>query len=156
VTETATQELHISRIFEAPRELVYQAFMDPDQFAQWFGPVGYSVPRGTVKIEARVGGRQRFDMVEDANPANVASIDATFAEVVENELIVGYQDVDGISGQPGVTRMTLRVEFHDEPGGRTRIELRQWPYTKEIAAGAHVGWMSSFTKLDAVIKRCGS
>jgi uncharacterized protein YndB with AHSA1/START domain len=151
VTETATQELHISRIFDAPRELVYQAFMDPAQFAEWFGPVGYSVPHGTVRIEARVGGRQRFDMVEDANPANVESIDATLQELVE--LIVGYQDVEGLAGQPGITRMNLRVEFHEEPGDRTRIELRQWPYTKEIAAGAHEGWMSSFTKLDALIKR---
>ena len=67
---TTSNELVITRIFDAPRELVYRAFIDPDQLAQWFGPVGWSVPRDTVDIDARVGGqlqprnsdwRQRFD-----------------------------------------------------------------------------------------------
>ncbi len=54
MTQTAaSQELIISRVFDAPRELVYRAFTDPDQLAQWFGPVGYSVPRDTVDIDAR-------------------------------------------------------------------------------------------------------
>jgi uncharacterized protein YndB with AHSA1/START domain len=35
-----SQHIEITRIFDAPRELVYRAFTDPDQLAQWFGPVG--------------------------------------------------------------------------------------------------------------------
>jgi uncharacterized protein YndB with AHSA1/START domain len=34
-------DLRIERVFDAPRELAWQALTDPDQFAQWFGPVGY-------------------------------------------------------------------------------------------------------------------
>ena len=41
-----TAELRIERTFDAPRELVYRAFTNPDQIAAWFGPVGYSVPAG--------------------------------------------------------------------------------------------------------------
>ena len=64
MTQTAASlELMISRVFDAPRELVYRAFTDPDQFAQWMGPVGYSVPRNSVQIDARIGGRERFVMV---------------------------------------------------------------------------------------------
>ncbi len=148
----ATRELHISRVFDAPRELVYQAFMDPDQLAQWFGPVGFSVPRDSVVVDARVGGRQKLDMVDDTNPANVSAIDARFDELVENELISGYQDVEGIPGQPGVTRVSVRFEFHEEPGDRTRLELLQ-VFPAPLAAGAREGWESSFTKLDALLKR---
>ena len=51
------QELVFEREFDAPRALVYPAFVDPDQLAAWFGPVGYSVPRDTVEIDARPGWR---------------------------------------------------------------------------------------------------
>jgi uncharacterized protein YndB with AHSA1/START domain len=147
-----SQHIEITRIFNAPRELVYRAFTDPDQLAQWFGPVGYSVPRDTVEIDARPGGYQRFVMVNDANPAEASPIDATFSEVIENELLVGHQEVEGIPGTEGKVRFTLRIELHDEGAGQTRLELRQGPYTPEIRQGANAGWESSFTKLDALLK----
>ena len=136
-------DLVITRIFDAPRELVYRAFTDPDQIAQWFGPVGWSVPRDTVTVDARVGGGQRFTMVSDTDPAQQSVVDATFTEVVENELLVGETAAEG---EWAATR--LRVEFHDEPGGRTRIVLTQGPYSPEWSSAASQGWESSFTKLD--------
>jgi uncharacterized protein YndB with AHSA1/START domain len=153
VTEGTTHELAISRVFDAPRELVYQAFVDPDQLAQWFGPVGFVVPRDTVAVDARVGGYQRFVMVSADDPSVRSPVDATFTEVVANELLVGEQRAEGIPGFEGVATMTLRVEFHDEPGGKTRLELRQGPFTEEMRAGSRDGWMSSFTKLDDLLAR---
>jgi uncharacterized protein YndB with AHSA1/START domain len=147
-----TTDLLISRIFDAPRELVYQAFTDAGQLAQWFCPVGYSVPRDSVDIDARTGGHQRFTMVNDADPSERSNIDATFAEVVENELLVGYQDVVGVPGTEGSVRFTLRIELHQEPEGRTRLELRQGPYTAEMEGNARIGWESSFTKMDSLLK----
>jgi uncharacterized protein YndB with AHSA1/START domain len=93
-----SQELRITRIFDAPRELVYRAFVDPDQLAQWFGPVGFSVPRDTVDVDARVGGHQRFVMINDDDPSFRSPVDATFTEVIENELLVGEESVEGIPG----------------------------------------------------------
>jgi uncharacterized protein YndB with AHSA1/START domain len=140
---SANTELVMTRIFDAPRELVYQAFVDADQLVQWFGPVGFSVPRETVSIDARVGGHQRFTMVSDEDPAFSAPINATFTEVVENELLVGSEETEAGS-------MYLRVEFHDE-GGKTRLVLKQGPYSPEIEAMAREGWNSSFAKLDALL-----
>jgi len=145
-----TTELVITRIFDAPRELVYRAFVDPDQLAEWFGPVGYSVPRDTVDVDARVGGHQRFTMVSDEDPTQTSPVNATFVEVVENELLVGEEDTSAIPEFAGVT-MRMRIEFHDEPGGRTRLVLTQGPYPPEIAEMAREGWTSSFTKLDKLI-----
>ncbi|MBQ0895842.1 SRPBCC domain-containing protein [Micromonospora purpureochromogenes] len=146
---TATQELVITRVFDAPRELVYRAFVDPDQLAAWFGPAGWSVPRDTVEIDARVGGHQRFTMVNDADPQMSSAVDATFTEVVENELLVGSQRADFGAGP---IEFGLRVEFHDEDG-RTRMVLRQGPYTPGMEGGAREGWNSSFGKLDALLAR---
>jgi uncharacterized protein YndB with AHSA1/START domain len=152
VTAQTSYELTISRVFDAPRELVYRAFVDPDQLAQWFGPVGFVVPRDTVAVDAQVGGYQRFVMVSADDDSVRSPVDATFTEVVENELIVGEQRAE-IPGVDGVATMTLRLEFHDEPGGKTRLELRQGPFTERLRADSQDGWMSSFTKLDDLLAR---
>lgn len=147
---TSTTELVITRTFDAPRELVYRAFTDPDQLARWFGPVGFSVPRDTVDIDARVGGHQRFVMVSDDDPAMTSPVNATFTEVTENELLVGTETAEGMPGMEGPVTMTARLEFHDE-GGRTRLVIRQGPYSEETEVMAREGWNSSFTKLDALL-----
>jgi uncharacterized protein YndB with AHSA1/START domain len=147
-----TSELTISRIFDAPPELVYRAFVDADQLGQWFGPVGYSVPFESVTSDAEVGGHQRLVMVNDEDPADRSTIDLTFTEVIENELLAGHQDVQGIPGSTGTERLQLRLEFHAEPGGKTRLELRQGPFREPLGDGALEGWESSFTRLDSLLR----
>lgn len=146
----ATQELVLERVFNAPRHLVYRAFTDPDQLARWFGPVGWSVPRETVDMDIRVGGYQRLVMVNDQDPRQTSPVNATFTEVVENELLVGSEEVHPDWGLPPGTKMHLRLEFH-EVDGKTRLVVRQGPYTAHMAGGAREGWTSSFTKLDALL-----
>lgn len=143
-----SNDLVITRLFDAPRALVYRAFVDEDQLAAWFGPVGFSVPRETISIDARVGGHQRLTMVSDDDPSFTSPVDATFVEVVENELLVGEETVT----LPGAEPMTLRMrlEFADEDG-KTRLTVTQGPYSPEIMGGAKEGWESSFTKLDTLL-----
>jgi uncharacterized protein YndB with AHSA1/START domain len=141
-------DLVITRIFDAPRELVYRAFIDPDQLAQWFGPEGYSVPRDTVSIDAKVGGHQRFTMVSDTDSTQTSPVNATFTEVVENELLVGTEQ---LPPEMGGGLFTLRLEFHDE-GGKTRLVVRQGPFPgTEIVDQARAGWGSAFSKLDTLL-----
>ena len=99
MTQAAITTLIISRVFDAPRELVYLAFTDPDQLVQWFGPVGYSVPRDTVEIDARPGGPERFVMVKDGDPAVRMINDSVYTEVIETELLAGHQNA---AGRPAV------------------------------------------------------
>jgi len=103
------------------RELVYRAFTDPGQLAQWFGPAGCSVPRDSIEIDARPGGRLRFVMTA---PDVRSPVDATFTDVVENELLAGEMEAAGVPGVAGPLRVHLRLEFHDEGNGETRLELR--------------------------------
>lgn len=153
MTEGPMYELAISRIFDAPRDLVYRAFVEPDQLAEWFGPVGFTVPRDCVEVEAKTGGYQRLVMVSDDDPAVRSPVSATFTEVIENELLVGEQRAEGIPGYEGPVTMVLRLEFHEEPGGRTRLELRQGPYPEPLEEDARAGWNSSFGKLDHLLAR---
>jgi uncharacterized protein YndB with AHSA1/START domain len=150
---TTTSELTISRSFDAPPELVYRAFVDADQLPQWFGPVGYSVPYESVQSDAEVGGHQRLVMVNDDDPRDRSTIDTTFTEVVENQLLAGHQDVDGIPGTTGTVRFQIRLEFYAEPGGKTRLELRQGPFREPVGDDAVKGWESSFTRLDSLLRR---
>jgi uncharacterized protein YndB with AHSA1/START domain len=147
----AQQQIHITRVFDAPPELVYRAFVDPDQFSQWFGPEGCSVPRESVEIDVRVGGSLRFVMMSDTEPDFRNPVDATFTEVVENELLASESEVEGIPGTTGKVRFSLRLEFHPEPDGKTRFELTQGPFTEEMGADTKLGWESSFTKLDTLL-----
>jgi len=145
-------DLHIERVFDAPRELVWKAFTDPDQISQWFGPVGYSVPRESVEVDLRVGGHQKLTMVPDdpSWPPGGPS-DGVFDEIVENELLVVHENLSGEMAELfGAERITLRIELHDD-AGKTRLVLRQGPYKDDFAGNAREGWNSSFTKLDALL-----
>ena len=142
-------EISVSRVFDAPRELVYRAFVDPDQFCQWFGPTGFSVPCETVQSDARTGGFQRFVLVSDADPGHHTPVDVALSEVVEDELLVAHADIG--TGETG--RIRLRLEFLDQSSGRTRLELRQDPSRHEICGDPEAAWESSFTRLDSLLRR---
>jgi uncharacterized protein YndB with AHSA1/START domain len=149
VTDAAKEEITLSRVFDAPPELVYRAFVDPDQLCLWFGPDGFSVPCESVQIDARPGGFQRFTLVSDADPDVRSRVDATFAEVVENELLAGHQEIEGAAG----TRVMLRLEFRSEAPGKTRLDLRQGPFTQDRGEATKAGWESSFAGLDSLLRR---
>jgi uncharacterized protein YndB with AHSA1/START domain len=104
------------------------------------------VPRDTVDLDVRAGGHQRLVMVNDADPSRTSPLDAIFTEVVENELLVGEEPAAG---------MRVRLEFHDAGDGRTRLVLRQGPYTPAVEEMARAGWTSSFAKLEAVLRGRG-
>ena len=147
------EEVSVSRIFDAPRELVYRAFVDPDQLGQWFGPAGFSVPYETMQSDVRPGGFQRFVLVSDADLDHRTPVDVALSEVVDDELLVGHADIGGIAGAGREARIRLRLEFLDQAGDRTRVELRQGPFRAEICGDPEAVWDISFTRLDALLRR---
>ena len=147
---TPDTEMVLTRVFDAPRELVYRAFIEPEQLSQWFGPVGYSVPVDTITVEPKAGGRYNLTMVSE-DGTDTSPIASVFTEVVENELLIGAQEWEG-QGLQAPGRMQMRIEFHDESEGRTRVVIRQGPFTEETRDMTEEGWLSSFTKLDIVLK----
>ena len=149
MTET-TYDIEISRYFDAAPELVYRAFTDPEQLAQWFAPLAFHVPLDTVDVDIRPGGHWRMTMVSHMTPDTTSPIDATFTEVVENRLLVGYEVADGFPGVADGTKFSLSIEFVPEGAG-TRLELRQGPFPEEMRDLAATGWNQALAKLDGLL-----
>ena len=153
MNEEIKGEIIISRTFDAPRELVYRAFVDPDQLCEWYGPTGFYVPCETVQIDARPGGFQRFVMASLKDPGGRYQVEVTLSEVVDNELLAGQQEVERIGGQGSAGRSRLRLEFLEEANGKTRLELRQGPFTEDVGQDVGTRWEDSFTNLDSLLRR---
>jgi uncharacterized protein YndB with AHSA1/START domain len=151
MTTTTTPQLALMRVFDAPRALLYREFTDPDLFAAWWGPIGNSLPRDEMDFDVRPGGRQRWTEVSAADPGVRVQIRYDLAQVVDGELLEGTMHVTGqLPGgfEPFETRM--RLEFHDESDGRSRLEIRQW-LPEHLSSPTAQGWHEAFTKLDAAL-----
>jgi hypothetical protein len=87
------------------------------------------------------------------DPGGRYQVEVTLSEVVENELLVGHQEVERIGGQGSADSSRLRLEFLEEANGKTRLELRQVPFTEEVGQDARARWEDSFTNLDSLLRR---
>jgi uncharacterized protein YndB with AHSA1/START domain len=137
------QEVLITRIFDAPREQVFRAWTDPDEVAAWYGPAHMEVPRESVRIDARVGGRWEVTMVPRGGGEGFA-IGYEILELVEPELLIMRSDP--IPGQPEGT--VVRVQLHDH-GPKTRMTLSDGPFPAAGRAHAEAGYEGALDKLAA-------
>ena len=150
-TTTTTPQLALTRIFDAARTLVYQAFTDPEQWAAWWGPIGNSLPRDEIEFDVRPGGHQRWTELFPADPRVRVNIHFNLTQVVDGELLDGTMHVTG-QLQEGLEAFEtrVRIEFHDEADRRTRLEVRQW-LPEHLESPSEQGWLEAFTKLDAML-----
>src|SRR3954468_9127263 len=147
MSTTTTPGLALTRIFDAPRAFVYQAFTDPDHFAAWWGPIGNSLPREEMEFDVRSGGYLRWTEVFPADPRTRVHIQFDLTDVAEGDLLDGTMHIPGqlpAGFEPFETK--VRIEFHDEADGRTRLEVRQW-LPEHLASPSENGWSEAFTKL---------
>ena len=146
---TRPPDLSISRVFDAPRGLVYRAFIEPEQLAAWWGPSGSVRPLDEMAFDVRPGGSQRFVEVFPDDPSIRAEVHIDLTDVAEGSVLDGVMRVRGrlpVGFEPFETRS--RFEFHDEPDGRTRLEVRQW-LPARVTGATEEGWHQSFAALDA-------
>ena len=93
--DRATGELRYTRVFDAPRELVFRCMIDPDQLTHFWGPQGTSAPRERIKVDARPGGVFETVMVNDADGSEYATR-AVYDEVLEPELLAWTESHSGM------------------------------------------------------------
>ena len=151
MTTRTTPQLALTRVFDAPRALVYRAFTDPDHVAAWWGPVGSSMPRDEMEFDVRPGGYLRWTELSADDAEVLVHIQFDLVHVVDGELLDGTMRVAGQlpeDFEPFETDM--RIEFHDEADGRTRLEIRQ-RLPKHLASPTEQGWGEAFAKLDALL-----
>jgi len=113
--EPGTQEILITREFDAPRELVFKACTDPQLVAQWWGPRRYSTY--VDKMDVRPGGQWRF-INRDAE-GNEYAFHGVYHEILAPERVIDTFEFEGLPETGHVTLETMRLEAL--PGGRTRL-----------------------------------
>jgi uncharacterized protein YndB with AHSA1/START domain len=109
------EELVFTRVFEAPRELVFRCMTEPDHLTHFWGPAGVSTPLESIRVDLRPGGVFETVMVNDADGSRYA-MRAVYVEVAAPERLV-WTD-------PG-TGMTTTSTFTDLGGARTEVRIRQ-------------------------------
>lgn len=143
VLAPAEQELVITRTFDAPRALVFEAWIDPRHAINWWGPRDY--PATHMEIDARPGGRWRHRLRSTADGRELWH-DGVFREVVPPERLVFTFSWEE-EGERGLENL-VTVTFAEE-GGRTRMTFRQTPFrSADERAGHEGGWTSTFDRLD--------
>lgn len=117
------REIVITRVVDAPRSLVFEAWSDPAQLPVWFGPEGFAIE--TKEIDIRAGGQWRFDMI--APDGTRYSNRMAFLRLEAPALIEVDHGTDR-DDDPAAFRMLLT--FDEQANGKTIVTLRQMHPTK--------------------------
>jgi uncharacterized protein YndB with AHSA1/START domain len=153
VTLPSDREIVITRVFNAPRELVFKAWSDPEYIARWWGPAGWTVP--VSKMDFRPGGEWHYCM---RGPEGEESCGlAVYHEIVKPERIVYTDYFAGADGKPveGMPEALITVTFtaHD---GKTTFNGRSLYPTMEqrdkvLKMGLEEGMTESLNRLEALL-----
>ncbi len=152
VTEPAQKVLVLTRVFDAPRKLVFKAWIDPKHLAQWWGPHGFTNP--VCELDLRPGGALLIHM--RGPDGAVYPMKGVFHEIVEPERLVFTSAVDD---EDGNTRLeVLNTVTFSESGGKTTLNLqaRVVKATSEAAPmlkGMEEGWKQSLERLAEYVAR---
>jgi uncharacterized protein YndB with AHSA1/START domain len=146
VTLPADQEILITREFDAPRHLVYEAYTNPDLVRRW-----WHAKRGEMTvcdIDLRVGGRWRYVMVTPEGME--VAFHGEYREIVPNERIVSTEVYEGMPDAEALDTLTLT-----EVDGRTRLEILVEHASKEhrdahIESGMEAGLQDALDLLEQV------
>lgn len=153
----ADREIVITRTFDAPRQLVWQAWTQPEHVAQWWGPRGFKTR--VTELDLRPGGVWRYVMIgQDGTEYPVKGV---FREVVPYERIVTSDEFDEGFEHPaagGLPQGIVLTATLDDLGDKTRLTLSIAHPTSEDRRqhekmGVVAGWNSSFECLDEYLSQ---
>jgi uncharacterized protein YndB with AHSA1/START domain len=141
VTTPSDQEIRMTRLFDAPRHLVFDAMTRPEHVKRWWGCLGdgYSVP--VCEIDLRIGGRWRF---VNRHPKGEAAFHGEYREVtppsrvVFTEIFEEFPDVESVvtaelSDERGKTRLTATVRYPS-------LEVRDMVMSTGMSIGAGISY----------------
>ncbi len=155
----------ISRVFDAPRELVWKAFSDPDRMKEWWGPKGFKVI--AAKMDFRAGGSYHYGMEAPNGAAMWGKF--VYREIVPPERMVFINSFSDEAG--GITRhpmspswpleMVSTFTFEEQPGGKTKLTIRWSAYNASVEEqktfdtshdGMQQGWGGTLDQLAEYLK----
>jgi uncharacterized protein YndB with AHSA1/START domain len=167
-TSTPSNDFVISRVFEAPRDLLWQCFTDPERMKLWWGPKGFTVIASTMDL--RVGGTYHYGMKAPDGTTMWGLF--TYREIVPQEKLVFVNSFSDETG--GVTRhpmaptwplqMLSTFTFEDAASGKTKFTVR-WQTlnatpeeqatfdSHQSRVGMTNGWTGTMEQLEAYLAK---
>jgi uncharacterized protein YndB with AHSA1/START domain len=150
----------IERTFDAPVDLIWQMWADPEHFKAWYGPDGATIP--VAKMDVRVGGARLVCMeMQTPNGPMQMWFTGEYREVVENERLVYTEsmsdehgnvlspsDMGMPEGHPTTTEVRVELE---NVGGRTKMVMTHLGVPADSPGAA--GWAMALDKLAARVER---
>ena len=141
-------EIELTREFDAPRQLVFEAMLDPALIPQWWGPRRYTTE--VDKMDVRVGGTWRF--VNRAADGGEHWFHGEYREIVPPERVVQTFEYEPLAGHFSVDTMTLE----DLGDGRTLMRVRSRFSSKEdrdgmLQSGAESGARETYERLAEIL-----
>jgi len=163
--ETAGRIFELKRAFDAPRALVFDAWVNPKHMARWWGPLEFENP--VCQLDPQPGGAFRIVMRGPDGGDN--PMKGHYLEVTPHERLVFtddlseeseawhdlvYPDRDRSQPNPGVVALTS-LSF-TESAGKTEMTVLMtfdsaWTHNHHVRVGMTQGWLESFTKLEALL-----
>jgi uncharacterized protein YndB with AHSA1/START domain len=152
ITTPTDTTIRMERVFDAPRELVWEAYTDPDLLSQWLGPKDRTL---TVEhMDLRPGGSYRWTTPGD--DGEQLAFYGQIREVRAPQVIEQTFEFSGVACSVSVDR----VEFEELEGGRTRaVSISTFDSKEErdgkLQSGMEKGVVEGYEKLDEVLERLG-
>lgn len=138
-------ELVVTRLFDGPTHIVFEAWSKPELFQRWWVPKSLGVPLRACEMDVRTGGGYRLEFGHDA--ANAMAFFGKYIEVVPSSKIVWTNEE---AGEITVTTVT----FQDQ-GGKTLLTFSELYPTKEACdeaiTGSAAGLPGQFEQLDELL-----
>jgi uncharacterized protein YndB with AHSA1/START domain len=148
VQKTSDREVVVTRTFDAPARLVFEAWSNPELFKKWWVPRSMGMTLRSCEMDVRTGGKYRLVFGED--PVNTMAFFGTYIEVVPDKRIVWTNEEGGDEGS--VTTVTL-----EERDGKTLLVLSEMYPTREAldeaGTGAQEMLAETFGQLDELLAK---
>ena len=146
VQQTSDREVVVTRTFDAPARLVFEAWSKPELFRKWWVPRSMGMTLRSCEMDVRTGGKYRLVFGDD--PANSMAFFGSYLEVVPDKRIVWTNEESGDAGS--VTTVTL-----EERDGKTLLVMSELYPTKEAldasGTGAQEATHETFGQLDELL-----
>lgn len=146
VQKKSEREVVVTRTFDAPARLVFEAWSKPELFKKWWVPRSMGMTLRSCELDVRTGGKYRLVFGDD--PANPMAFFGKYLEVVPNKRIVWTNEESGDAGS--VTTVTF-----EERDGKTLLVMSELYPTKEAldaaGTGAQEAMNETFGQLDELL-----
>ena len=145
VERKSDREVVVTRTFDAPAHVVFEAWTKPELFKQWWVPRSMGMTLRSCELDVRTGGKYRLVFSDD--PANPMAFFGKYLDVVPNQRIVWTNEESGADSS--VTTVTF-----EEKNGKTTLVLSELYPTKDAldaGIGAQEAMNETFGQLDELL-----